>query len=85
MQVLEPLLGPLATPETVMLHPRRILETLCQKQDLQVELQTIKLEGTMEARVFISEICVAISQHYESTVARRLAAFTVSFFKFQLP
>ena len=66
-----------------MLHPRRILEALCQKQGLQMDLQTIKLEGTMEARVYISEICVAISQHYESTVARRLAAFTVTFSKFE--
>lgn len=68
-----------------MLHPRRMLEALCLKQDLQVELQTIKLEGIMEARVYISEICVAISQHYESTVARRLAAFTVTTSKFQHP
>lgn len=81
--MLEPLLSPLATPETVMLHPRRMLEALCQKQNLQMELQTIKLEGTMEARVYIREICVAISQHYEATVARRLAAFTVTFPKFE--
>lgn len=77
VQVLKPLLSPLATPKTVMRHPRRLLEALCHKQDLKLELQTIQLEGAVEARVYINQICVANSKHYEPTVARRLAAFTV--------
>lgn len=75
-KVLKPLLSPLATPKTVMRHPRRLLEALCHKQDLKLELQTIQLEGAVEARVYINQICVANSKHYEPTVARRLAAFT---------
>lgn len=81
--MLKPLLSPLATSETVMRHPRRLLEIFCRKQDLQLELRTIKLEETMEARVYINQMCVASSQHYDSTVARRLAAFTVTFSIFE--
>jgi hypothetical protein len=73
------LLRPIATPETVTLHPRRQLETLCSKQGLEMNLQSFQSEETVEARVYINEVLVASSRHHESTVARRLAAFKVRF------
>jgi hypothetical protein len=73
----EPLLQPLATPETVMLHPRRQLESLCLNQGWHLEVQSSQQDGIVQAHVFINRILLGSSQSKERNVARRLAAFKV--------
>jgi endoribonuclease Dicer len=74
-KVHEPLLQPLATPETVMLHPRRQLESLCLNQGWHLEVQSSQQDGIVQAHVFINRILLGSSQSKERNVARRLAAF----------
>ncbi|KAH8941689.1 hypothetical protein BDL97_14G057500 [Sphagnum fallax] len=73
-KILEPLLQPLATPETVMLHPLRQLEILCQKQGRKLDVQSEQSNGVVQAHVFIDCILLGTSQNKERNVARRLAA-----------
>lgn len=76
-QILEPLLQPLATPETVMLHPLRQLEILCQKQGRKLDVRSEQSNGVVQAHVFIDCILLGTSQNKERNVARRLAACKV--------
>ncbi|XP_024534974.1 endoribonuclease Dicer homolog 1-like isoform X2 [Selaginella moellendorffii] len=77
LQVYERLLEPIATPENVMLHPVKQLETLCREQRLALDIQCTEVDGFIRADVVIDNERVSCCEHEEKRVARRLAAMQV--------
>lgn len=77
MQVLRPLLEPLATPLTVTVHPIKQLETLCVEKGWALKIHVNHLEKYVQAEVWINESVIGNSQNENKKVARRLAATMV--------
>ncbi|KAJ7553121.1 hypothetical protein O6H91_06G085000 [Diphasiastrum complanatum] len=73
-QVYKPLLEPLATPETVSLHPTKHLELYCTEKGWQFELQCVPCDGIVQVNAVVNNVIVGSSQNEEKRVARRLAA-----------
>lgn len=77
MQVLRPLLEPLATPLTVTLHPVKQLEIMCVEKGWSLQIRVNHSEKFVQAEVWVNELVMGNSQNEDKKVARRLAAAMV--------
>lgn len=84
MQVLRPLLEPLATPLTVIVHPIKQLEALCLEKGWSLNVHANLLEKYFLAEVWINNSVMGISMNESKKVARRLAAIMVLIISFKL-
>lgn len=74
IQVFQPLLHPMVTPETLPMHPVRELQERCQQQAEGLEYKATRDGNLATVQVFIDGIQVGIAQNPQKKMAQKLAA-----------
>jgi len=74
LQVFQPLLHPLVTPETLPMHPVRELQERCQQQAEGLEYKATRSGNLATVEVFIDGVQIGFAQNPQKKMAQKLAA-----------
>lgn len=74
LQVFQPLLHPMVTPETLPMHPVRELQERCQQQAEGLEYKATRSGNLATVEVFIDGVQVGVAQNPQKKMAQKLAA-----------
>lgn len=74
MQVFEPLVQPMVTPETLPMHPVRELQERCQQQAEGLEYKASRAGNVATVEVFIDGVQIGSAQNAQKKMAQKLAA-----------
>lgn len=74
LQVFQPLLEPIVTPETLPMHPVRELQERCQQQAEGLEYKASRSGNLATVEVYVDGVQIGIAQNPQKKMAQKLAA-----------